>query len=205
MSLMNAVKAQFGKPSGFWGSVAGKIMANRGSNVDRSRWTVSLLSLRPNSRVLESGFGPGLAIEEVSHIAIAGLAAGIDHSEVMLRQASRRCADAIRQGRVDLRLATVSDLPDFGGPFDAIVAVNSLMFWDEPVERLRQLRGLLKSGGCIAITHQPRGAGATDGTAIQRGEAVAAQLSESGYEEVRIETRQMKPVRAVCVLGIATH
>lgn len=205
MSLMNAVKAQFGKPSGFWGSVAGKIMANRGSNVDRSRWTVSLLSLRPNSRVLEIGFGPGLAIEEVSHIAIAGLAAGIDHSEVMLRQASRRCADAIRQGRVDLRLATVSDLPDFGGPFDAIVAVNSLMFWNEPVERLRQLRGLLKSGGCIAITHQPRGAGATDGTAIRRGEAVAAQLSESGYEEVRIETRPMKPVRAVCVLGIATH
>jgi SAM-dependent methyltransferase len=200
---MDVIKTQFGRPSGFLGHLAGKIMASRESNVERSRWTVSLLELRPNSRVLEIGFGPGIAVEEVSRVAIAGLAAGIDHSEVMLRQASRRNADVIREGRVDLRLASVTDLPDYGERFDAILAVNSMMFWDDPVECLKALRERLKPGGRIAITHQPRGANASDEAAVQRGKEIAAALLVAGFEEVRVKIRSMKPVNVVCVLGFA--
>ncbi len=161
------------------------------------------MDLRPNSRVLEIGFGPGIAVEEVSRVAIAGLAAGIDHSDVMLRQASRQNADAIREGRADLRLASVTDLPDFGERFDVIFAVNSMMFWDEPVECLRALKAKLKPGGRVAITHQPRGGNASDEAAVQRGKEIAAALQVAGFEEVRVEARSMKPVNAVCVLGFA--
>ena len=48
----------------------------------------------------------------------------------MLRQASRRNAAAIRAGRVTLINASVDQLPAaLDGPFDAILAVNSLGFW----------------------------------------------------------------------------
>jgi ubiquinone/menaquinone biosynthesis C-methylase UbiE len=96
--------------------------------------------VRPGDRVFEIGFGPGLAIRELSRIAHEGYVCGIDHSELMLRQASRRNADGIRRGVVDLRLGSVDARPVFDAPFDKILAVNALPFWNEPDARLEALR-----------------------------------------------------------------
>jgi ubiquinone/menaquinone biosynthesis C-methylase UbiE len=71
-------------------------MAHRGSNRQRNLWVVSLLDVQPTDRVLEIGFGPGLAIAELARRATRGHIYGIDHSEVMVRQASKRNAAAIR-------------------------------------------------------------------------------------------------------------
>ena len=54
---------QFRRPRGPLGRVAGRIMAQRSSNVERSRWTVERLELNTDARVLELGYGPGLGIE----------------------------------------------------------------------------------------------------------------------------------------------
>jgi hypothetical protein len=59
-----AIRAQFGHPTGFWGRAAGLLMAHRPSNRRRSAWVVSLLDVRPEDRVLEIGFGPGVGVVE---------------------------------------------------------------------------------------------------------------------------------------------
>jgi SAM-dependent methyltransferase len=135
-TIIAAVRAQFGRPSGLPGRAAGLLMAHRSSNRRRNTWAVSLLDVRPDDRVLEIGFGPGLAIRELSRIAHAGYVCGIDHSELMLRQATRRNADGIARGVVDLRLGSVDALPAFDRPFDKILAVNACMPWNEPDVRL---------------------------------------------------------------------
>ena len=61
--------------------------------VDRSgknRWTIELLDLKEDEHVLEIGFGPGVAIQMASQRVPRGVVVGIDHSEVMLRQAMKR-------------------------------------------------------------------------------------------------------------------
>lgn len=199
--FVNRVRAQFGCPTGFSGRLVGWIMALRSSNRRRNVWCVSLLDVQRRDRVLEIGFGPGIAIREISQLAVEGYVCGLDHSEEMLRQATRRNADAIRMGRVDLRLASVDSLPLFAEPFDKVLAVNTLMFWSQTVDRLKELRRLMRQGGRIAIAHQPRGPGATDATAAARGEKMAAALAQAGFSEVRIETLSLKPA-VVCVIGI---
>jgi ubiquinone/menaquinone biosynthesis C-methylase UbiE len=199
--LIAAARAQFGRPTGFWGRAAGLLMAHRSSNRRRNAWAVSLLEVRPNDRVLEIGFGPGLAILELSRIAHAGHVCGIDHSEQMLRQARRRNADGIARGVVDLRLGSVDALPVFDAPFDKILAVNTVLFWDEPDARLEQLRRLLRPAGLIAVAHQPRGPGASDETAAANGREMAALLESAGLSEVRLETLRLKPA-VVCALGV---
>ena len=68
--------------------MAGWVMAHRVSNRRRNAWVVSLLDVRPGDRVLEIGFGPGLALAELSRrVGPTGRVYGIDHSEVMLRHA----------------------------------------------------------------------------------------------------------------------
>jgi SAM-dependent methyltransferase len=189
-------------PRGAAGSVTGWVFAHRPSNRQRNRWAVSLLGVRPAGRVLEIGFGPGFAVAELVR-AGAGHVYGVDHSGVMLRQASRRNAAAIRAGRVTLVNAPVDRLP-FDGPFDAILAVNSLGFWPGPAERLAELRQRLAPGGVIAIVSQPRCHGATAGTSRGAASEIENLLRSAGYALIRTETLPLSPP-VVCVLAAASR
>jgi SAM-dependent methyltransferase len=199
--VVDEIRSQFGRPTGLWGGMAGWVMAHRSSNRRRNAWAVSLLEVERDDRVLEIGFGPGVAIRELSRIAVDGYVCGIDHSEVMVRQAAKRNADAVRRGRVDLRLGSAESLPVFDAPFDRVLAVNAMPLWDRPVERLGELRRVLRPGGRIAIAFQPRGPGATDEAAATSGQKIATALGDAGFCEVRLETLKLRPA-VVCALGM---
>jgi len=187
--------AQFHRPTGAAGHLAGWIMSRRSSNVARSRWAVQLLDVRPSERVLELGCGPGVAI---AALAARATVVGIDHSAVMISQARRRNRAAVRAGRVQLIQASVENLPD--GPFDAALAVNTLGMWPEPAARLREIGGLLRPGGRIALVSQPRCAGATESTSAAAAEELSGLLVEAGFAQLRTELLDLDPP-AVCVLG----
>lgn len=201
--IVATVVAQFGHPTGLWGRAVGLVMAHRPSNRRRNAWVVSLLDVRPDDRVLQIGFGPGLAIRGLSRLAHAGRVYGIDHSELMLRQAKRRNADGIERGVVNLRHGSVDTLPAFDAPLDKMLVVNAMLFWDEPDARLAELCRLLRPGGLIAVAHQPRGPGASDEAAQTQGQETAAALARAGLCEVRVETLPLKPA-VVCALGVGT-
>jgi SAM-dependent methyltransferase len=190
-------------PRGAAGKVTGWVFAHRPSNRQRNRWVVSLLGVRPADQVLEIGFGPGLAVAELARAGAAHVY-GVDHSRVMLRQASRRNVAAIRAGRVTLVNAPVDQLPAaLGGPFDAILAVNSLGFWPAPAERLAELRRRLAPGGRIAIASQPRCHGATAGTSRSAAHEVENLLRSAGFTQMTTETLPLTPP-VICVLAYGT-
>jgi SAM-dependent methyltransferase len=201
-AIRSFLRAQFGRPSGFWGAIAGSIMASAPSNQDRIRWTISLLDIKPNDRVLEIGFGPGYAIKLISQIASEGFVAGVDHSEVMVHQAGKRNAKAMRNGSVELRCGSASNLPKFDKPFDKIFTINSIHFWTEPVDCLRRLHELLKPGGLIAVTLQPRSRGSTSETSEAIGKEIVTNLKRAGFKQTRLEIHQAKPVSIACAIGI---
>lgn len=199
--VIAAARAQFGRPTGLRGRAAGLVMAHRSSNRRRNEWAVSLLDVRPDDRVLEIGFGPGVAIRALARRAPDGYVCGLDHSELMLRRARRLNAEGVRRGVVDLRLGSVEHLPAFDQPFDKILVVNAMMFWHEPAARLEELRRLLRGGGLIAVAHQPRGPGACDEAAAAEARKTEAALRRAGFSETRLETLPLKPAVA-CVLGV---
>jgi SAM-dependent methyltransferase len=196
------VVGQGHNPRGAAGSVTGWVFAHRPSNRQRNRWAVSLLDVRPPDQVLEVGFGPGVAVAELIR-AGAGHVYGIDHSAVMLRQASRRNAAAIRAGRVTLMEASVGQLPSaLKGPFDAILAVNSLGFWPAPAERVAELRRRLAPGGRVAIVSQPRCHGATADTSRGAAREIQDLLRTAGFAEMTTETLALNPP-VTCVIARA--
>jgi SAM-dependent methyltransferase len=201
-ALDRDVVGQGHHPRGAAGSVTGWVFAHRPSNRQRNGWVVSLLDVRPTDRVLEVGFGPGVAIAELAR-AGAGHVYGIDHSEVMLRQASKRNAAAIRAGRVTLVNAPVDRLPAaLDGPFDAVLAVNSLGFWPAPAERLADLRRRLAPGGRIAIVSQPRCHGATASTSRSAAGEIENLLRSAGFTQLSTETLPLSPP-VICVIAAA--
>lgn len=201
-TLLKAVIGQFGHPRGAAGNVAGWEMAHRPSNRQRNKWVVSLLDVQPTDRVLEIGFGPGLAIAALGRrVGPSGHVYGIDRSDVMVRQATRRNAAAIRAGRVTLTQASVEELPPtLDGPFDAIFSVNSFAFWQAPPQRLQDLRRRLAPGGRIAIAAQWRHPGMTGDTSL-----AARQFTElfraAGFTQMRTESLDLDPP-VVCVIAV---
>jgi SAM-dependent methyltransferase len=199
-ALDRDVVGQAHHPRGTAGTLNGWVFAHRPSNRQRNRWVVSLLGVRPADRVLEIGFGPGVAVAALAR-AGAGHVYGVDHSAVMLRQASRRNAAAIRAGRVTLVNAPVDQIPPaLDGPFDVILAVNSLAFWPAPAERLAELRRRLAPGGRVAVVSQPRCHGATAGTSRTAAGEIESLLRSAGFTPTSTETLPLSPP-VICVLA----
>jgi ubiquinone/menaquinone biosynthesis C-methylase UbiE len=203
MSLVTPVYRQFRRPTGLLGRLAGWIMANRPSNIERNRWTVDLLNVQPADHVLEIGFGPGLAIAQVARLAPQGRLVGIDHSPLMIERASRRNRSAIQAGLVELRMGGFELLPQLGELFDKVYSVNVLQFLPERTPVLRAIRSVLKPGGVLATTVQPRHLGATGADAQAFGQTLSREMIEAGFREVTIKQLDLEPIPAVCVLGVA--
>ena len=87
------------------------------------------------------------------------------------------------------------------GPFDAILAVNSLRFWPAPNERLEELRRHLTPGGRIAVASQPRYPGASTSTSLNAAREIEGLLRGAGFTQLRTETLDLDPP-VVCVLAV---
>jgi SAM-dependent methyltransferase len=197
---------QFGKPSGLFGRYIGNGMA-RGNEYDAS-WTVSLLDIQPESRVLEIGFGPGVSTQLASEKASKGFVAGIDHSETMVQAARKRNSQAIQAGRMELKQGDVASLPYPDGSFDKAFSLHSIYFWDNPVDCIRELRRVLKPQGWLAITILPRNrwsAFRQGGSSLRKlylSTELATMFETAGLQDVRVEVSQ-NPAKALeCVLGV---
>ena len=180
----------------------------RGNEYDAT-WTISLLDIQPESRILEIGFGPGVSTQLASEKATDGFVAGIDHSDTMVQIARKRNADAIKSGRMEINQGDVASLPYPDEFFDKVFSIHSIYFWAKPVECLVELRRVLKPGGLIAITIKPK----DKWTEKQRRENslgtlyVSADLvqmfSNAGLRDVRVVVcPEQDRFPGECVLGV---
>jgi SAM-dependent methyltransferase len=194
---------QFGNPRGALGALAGMIMRMRPSNRERSSRVLALLGIRPDDVVLEVGFGPGLAIEGAAALATEGKVVGVDHSPLMLEQATRRNALPIAVGRVELLLGTTARVAGLPDRFDKVFSINVFMFWRDPAAELRSLRRSMKPGGTMAVALQPRRKGASEADVHEAAAAMSSALRDAGFVDVRVEILEMSPVDTACALGVA--
>jgi Methylase involved in ubiquinone/menaquinone biosynthesis len=110
---------------------------------------ITLLAVAPGDRVLEIGFGPGRA---VSQLAVAGAhVTGVDASPVMLAQARRRNAAALRAEQVELLTGHAGALPLPDATVDAVLAVHTLYFWADLTGGLRETRRVLAPSGRVVL------------------------------------------------------
>ena len=198
---------QFSQPRGFVGKFIGNRMAK--GNVYDAKWTISLLNIQPNSRILEIGFGPGVSTQMASEKASKGYVAGIDHSKTMVQTASQRNEAAIQSRRMELKQGDVSSLPYPAESFDIAFSLHSIYFWPKPLDCLKEIRRVLKPGGLLAITIQPKDKWANrriEGSSIMTlyfGSELATIFSDAGYRNIRVEVpSQEDKIFLECILGV---
>lgn len=203
MGIARTIATQLKRPSGWLGRLVGFYMTRNNARVNG--WTVSLLKVRSEDHLLEVGFGSGAAIEQVAQRLSGGRACGIDYSETMLRQALKRNAIAVREGRVELRRGDISALPYENEAFDKAYSIHSIYFWPDPLVALREMRRVLKPGGLAAISILSRDDMLKMGSrlpdfSLYSGKELVDLLERAGFTDVRLEEYTDKP--GLCVIGV---
>ncbi|MCJ9428480.1 class I SAM-dependent methyltransferase [Kordiimonas marina] len=140
-------------PRGFWGRVFGWLMQLL--NASAYRWALMRLLEGTPERVLELGFGTGALAERCLGAGKTHFYAGVDPSPLMLQVARERLGK--QTAEIDLRESTDADLPWESGSFDAVLAVHSFQFWQDPDATLRRIHALLKPGGTFVLVLRMHG------------------------------------------------
>lgn len=163
-----------------------------------NRWSIQKLQVHKNDRILEIGFGPGYGIKTLMSNYRGIEVDGIDISNKMKNEATKRNKEWIEQGKVHL---TAEDVADFQPEhnYNKIISVNNYPLWDQPLTSLSHLLRLLKSGGRIVLTVQPREEGSTAQTAKQLGARMRNDLLNTGFKNPEVSYLKVRPVLTVCV------
>jgi SAM-dependent methyltransferase len=192
-TLSALIARQLRHPVGVAGSLVGRAMllVNREPNAI----AINALELHPDDVVLELGFGPRHALGVLSTAVPGGVVFGIDHSTVMLRQASRRNRKAVRDGRLRLQQGCFDALPWPTALFDKILAVNVAYFFREDGAEIAEARRVLRPNGVMAVY-------STDEAAMKQWkfadphthrlwnrETLAASLARGGFAPDEVEVR----------------
>lgn len=198
----HGLAGQFGHPTGFLGSLVGRLMATKNRSMNQA--VVELLDVQPNETVLEIGFGPGTAIQELIKTTKATRIAGVDPSTLMLSQASRRNRRGIQTGQVDLQLRSASQIPFDEETFNKVFAVNSFHHWPDPIGGLNEVLRVLKNKGQLilglrAALPQKRMFSAP-GFTEQQIEEAKQRLQTAGFSEIRRVEREAGR-KIVCLIS----
>ena len=179
----------FGRPKGFLGRLGGLIMAR--VNRDAAAQVIKLLGIRPDDKVLEMGFGPGVGIQLLLERITGGWVAGVDQSQEMIRQAAARNSSALRKRRVDLRYGSVQKLPFADATFDKALAINSMQVWPDARAGLQEIRRVLKPGGTVALCFTVNSGQSKDGIAesLAAAEFARARVVDQAHLFCAIATK----------------
>ncbi len=198
MRLKKNIIKQFGKPTGTFGRFIGWLLSFK--NNDRVNWTFEKLQLKPSDILLEIGYGPGVTLKKVANNLTSGFIAGIDHSEIMHAQASRRNREHIEKANVKLECGTVWDLKYPENHFDIIYGSNVHFFWKNPTKEFKQLVRLIKTDGRLVMVFQPRWI-KTEDEVKQVADKIKIQYEEVGLINIEIDFKKMSPVTCIYISG----
>ena len=76
---------------------------------------------------------------------------GVDPTQAMVDMANARRKFSRIDERPDLRLGSVYPLPWKDNEFDAVAAVHSFQFWEDPKTATTEIRRVMKPGGRLIL------------------------------------------------------
>ncbi len=196
-------------PTGWLGRLVLRNMNSRHSKV--TDWGLSHASIGQQDIVLDVGCGGGRTVSKLAAIATQGNIYGIDHSKESVAMAMRTNKQWIDASRVEVREASVSQLPFSDGAFDVVTAVETHFWWPAlPADMREVLRVLMPGGRLIIIAEVYKGSEAFTSKAVERyaektGMALLSVeehrklFMDAGYSDVQIITEPSKGW--ICCIG----
>lgn len=141
--------SQCKRPRGWLGRLVLWNMNSRHSKV--TDWGLSHVTVRANDVVLDVGCGGGRTVAKLAAMTAAGKVCGVDYSAESVAMARKMNRQGIESGRVEIREASVSQLPFTDGMFDVVTAVETHFWWADLPNDMREVFRVIKPGGTLVV------------------------------------------------------
>jgi ubiquinone/menaquinone biosynthesis C-methylase UbiE len=152
MGFIEKFVKQCRKPTGKFGKFVARAM-NFGHTGLR-RWGLSHTSINTDAIILDIGCGGGKTIQEMATFAPDGKIYGIDYSEDMIQVTKKVNKALIKKGLVEVKHGTVSSLPFIDNMFDLVTAFETIYFWPNLIDDLKEIKRVLKPDGTLLIANE---------------------------------------------------
>lgn len=147
------VAKQLANPSGKFGIDVALGMNTMNEFI--SKTTYELLKINDNDCILEIGIGNGKFIKDILDNNSGVSYTGIDISETMITEAKKMNKSLIETNCVDLFEANIEQIPVWDEAFNKICTINTIYFWENPVNALNELYRVLSANGVLIISFRP--------------------------------------------------
>lgn len=135
-------------PRGKEGIETGEMMHS--TNIGMTLESIKALLIEDHETILEIGHGNAAHVKHIINKARNVRYTGIDISETMHYEARRLNQEY--QDQVDFVWYEGKRLPFADQTFDKIFTVNTVYFWEEPVEYLNEIYRVMKNHGTFVLT-----------------------------------------------------
>lgn len=139
-------------PQGAKGIEIGEMMNE--TNISMTLESITTLLIEDDEHILEIGHGNAGHVKHIFSSARNLKYTGIDISETMHQEAKKLNREF--EGKADFVWYEGKILPFEDKTFDKIFTVNTVYFWENPLEFLNEIYRVLKKGGTVVITFGQR-------------------------------------------------
>lgn len=122
------------------------------NNIGMTRGAINALQITDGDLILELGHGNCKHLPEILEKANHTSYYGLEISKLMQQQASATNAAATQANRASFHLYDGKKTPFAQNTFNKILTVNTIYFWENPEEFIKEIYRILKPGGLLAIS-----------------------------------------------------
>lgn len=180
------------KPVGEDGEKMLELM-NGGHHEVLSNWGLRQIEIKPGSDMLDAGCGGGANLRRLLGKCPDGHATGVDYSFTSVKVSRAENAENIKNGKCDVFMGDINDLPFSSGSFDFVSAFETVYFWPTVENAFSEVYRVLRDGGMFFICNESDGRdqSSIDNSRIIKGmslytpERLEELMTGAGFREIR--------------------
>ena len=201
MGLLKSFFSQCARPEGFLGRMMLRFM-NFG-HAPLTNWGLGLIEMHDSWTMLDIGCGGGATLKRLLKRSEGAKVYGIDISEESVAKA-RRVNAKVLDKQVFVTQGSAEKLPYEDGKFDLVTAVETVYFWPNLPDCLKEVKRVLKPGGQFAIMvevieNDSMWTDIVKGMTAYSPEQLKKLLDDAGF--IQTEIHRKKPSYAT-ILGV---
>ena len=174
--------------------LAGRITAWGMEKVHGSiyKTVAEVLHMEPEDDLVEVACGTGHFLKKyASHVRSV---AGLDHSELMVKLATRKHRERIKAGTAEFVHGEASQLPWQDEKFSVATTMGSIIVFPKPLEALKEMYRVLRPGGRAVVSIEVNAEDGKDhskhvekyGMWVWTEDDVRNMLEQTGFSEISI-------------------
>ena len=201
MGLLKSFFSQCARPEGFLGRMMLRFM-NFGHAL-LTNWGLGLIEMHDSWTMLDIGCGGGATLKRLLKRSEGAKVYGIDISEESVAKA-RRVNAKVLDKQVFVTQGSAEKLPYEDGKFDLVTAVETVYFWPNLPDCLKEVKRVLKPEGQFAIMvevieNDSMWTDIVKGMTAYSPEQLKKLLDDAGF--IQTEIHRKKPSYAT-ILGV---